>query len=512
MDGAGNEGTDVAEVVLGRVRRGEREVDYRASVSRLLVHGLVVGGTGLGKSMWLASLVLQLLRERVGVVVLDPKGELYDLLVNVAVPALSVNHGHVRPERVLALDPFGDAPRGLDPLVASRAVEPAVQAWSIGTMLAGLFTDVGERMKSVALSLFSGVIALGGTLLDAQRVLADPHYARALGERLADPVLSSYFKEVLHSRTESTTSVSALRSRLDYLLATERLRRLLCAGETVTGREMLSAALTCVTTGRPPLGDVRMARFVASLIFMRLTQGIFERTERDRERPVVVVIDEFPEVVRVDTEPVERILSQARSRGVYIYAACQSVSQISEVSPGLVRSLRANVDMDLRFRPESSDISHLEGLLPLTGRQRDPALPDRLLSESEEKQALLATLARLPARFALLFDRRAGRSELLRTPTLPLQGLRDTALRLPEQVRRAFSGTSPAGQGAAQTKPLLIPPGEHAVTAATAPERPTRRAGRARGPEPAGYEQGTQVDRGADRGGPRGRRRRLVVP
>lgn len=446
------------ELVLGRVLSGGGQAEYVMGARDLLRHALVAGPTGCGKSMFLSSLILQVLCKRpdVRVVLVDPKGETHDFLLQVALPALSSRYPHLRGDRILTIDPFGPYVVGLDPLVATPDIEPAQHAWSLTTLLMSLFDGIGDRMRSLAGSVLAAVITLRGTLMDAVRCLTEPAYARTLGAAQTDPRLREYMMNTLHGGGEPVSSVHSLRARLEYLLQTSAVRTLLTCGKSVTGGELLSGPFTSISTGRPPMGDVRLSRFFAQLLFLQLTTGIFERTEADARAPVLIVVDEFPEVVRADGgETVERILSLARSRGCFIWAACQSLSQVSEVSPALVRSLLTNVGYDIRFRPDPSDVRHLDGLLPVTGRRVDPERPDRTLSEPEERRALLQLLTRLPPRQFLLADRHRGTATLARTLTVPVPALRALAAQDGDSVRAFLIGRTGVRRDELMSRPAL---------------------------------------------------------
>jgi ABC-type amino acid transport substrate-binding protein len=86
-----------------------------------------------------------------------------------------------------------------------------------------------------------------------------------------------------------------------------------------------------------------------------------------------------------------------------------------------------------------------------------PGLPDRVLDLAQERRVLLAQLARLPSRHALVADREAGRAEVLVTPSVPLEELARRAATLPPGVRDAFRrGRVGVAAADVRARPLLF--------------------------------------------------------
>lgn len=96
-----------ATKVLGTAVVGGRKVALRAADARKHLH--LIGKTGTGKSTLLQHLALADIRDRRGLVVIDPKGDLVDDLLDRIDPSAVAG-------RLLLIDPRQDRIPGLDPL------------------------------------------------------------------------------------------------------------------------------------------------------------------------------------------------------------------------------------------------------------------------------------------------------------------------------------------------------------------------------------------------------------
>ncbi|MFA4973889.1 MAG: hypothetical protein WC683_14855 [bacterium] len=469
---------------IGWVRRNGEWEKLPLPLSTVLRHWLLTGTTGWGKSALLHAITLMLLTRtpEIGVVWLDQHGDGADDLVERFLPSLLERCPQLEPSRIVVIRPFGRYSVKLSPLHPIPHVLAEVQAHIVATLLADL-TDGnwGGRMTSIITALCLAGISAGGSLLDVLRLVQEPSYAATFAAKVPLAESRNYLVNILPE--EPQAAKDAVRARLEWLLLIPPVRATLCADSSISGADLLEAPLSVVSLGGCPQGFLPLARFMGSLLLSRIVGAIFARPPGAHH--VAVFCDEWQELVRGGGAPdLERCLAQARHHGVNLVLANQTLAQVSEVSPTLVRSLMANISVHIAFRPGAEDIKHLVPLLPITGRKIDPEHPDKLLTPEAERRELLERLGRLPPRHALLGDFVSGRAEIVRTLDVPYEEARKRACRMSDQDREEFRQGQfgvPVQQLVAACPSLTCSPRSDGDEEYTSPLSPTPRKSARRG-------------------------------
>lgn len=458
-------------IAVGRRADGGSPVEM--PLSSVLRHGLVTGSSGCGKSGFVTQLLLTLLASPrpVRAVVLDPKGELAAELLRFlsALPRKALRG--LTSDDVVTIAPFGRYGVPLNPLAPVPGLAPEAQARLVGSVVADLADGgLGPRMRVILERMALAFSAAGGSLAELRRALTDAAFRARVAARVPDPEMRRYLADELGD--EPDASVAALAARLHDLLLLPNVRAMLCAEGCVSGATLLEAGVTIVDTGGAPQGMASVGRFLSALLYSRVTAAVFARPEANRDVPVVVVVDEAHEALKSAEDDVERMLTQARWKGVCCWLATQSVAQIPA---RLLPVVRTNAKWFAAFRPDPADLAHLDAFLPLTGRRPDPHRPDRLMSEADERKALLRELGRLPDREAFLVDTSSGAADVMRTLNLPFARARAASDALPpaeaEAWRRGRAGVPFADLVPASAVPTGGPDVEAGPAQAAAPRR-----------------------------------------
>lgn len=411
-------------------------------------HILVNGCTGWGKSGFLLSIILQLLRRKdTNITLVDLKGgTAHELTMFLA------SMTQRSPQTLCVIAPFKDACAPLNPLTPIPGLERDVQAIIVANLLTGLIDGIGQRMYGILLSLLRIVMVLNGSLLDVLRLLSDEPFVLQVAKLLSGE-LHHYLTTIFPS--EPASSKDSLRSRLDIVLALPTVRAMLTTKGCITGSDLLERRLTIIDLSGAPMGFSSIGNFIGGWLYQLLCAGVFARPEQ--ATPTTLCIDEWQELVRIGHEDLERVLSLARFKRVNMILANQTLAQISSVSPSLTQSVLTNVALRVNFRPEANDIKDLLGLLPITGQRINPHQPDRYLSQREEKDLLLNQLRRLPPRYALLGDREAGQAQIIRTLDLPYEEAARIYAALPTNVQQQWKqGTVAVTKHVLEQNPATI--------------------------------------------------------
>ena len=431
--------TSHKQLALGKVRQGAAETSLCLPLDTIGRHALVTGSTGSGKSAFFLSVMLGVLTRQphVGVVLVDLKGETAQLLRDRFLPVLAQQFQHIRPERLVAIEPFGPYGVGLNPLRPMPGLSREVQANIVCHLVASLLDDgLGPRMVGILSWLLRAAMEVNGGLHDVLRMLTDERYIAAVAERVQDEEVRGYLRRTFSA--EPKASKESLRARLEWLLLLPQVRAMLCASDCVRARDLIESPIVIVDLGGAPQGMAALPQFIGGFIMQLITAAVFARPVTDSTHPVLLFVDEWQALVRSSVADFERLLSQARRWKVGVWLANQTMGQIEEVSHGLSRSLLVNTALRILFQPEVQDLKAVLPLIPISGRCVNPELPDRLLSKQEEKQRLEEQLTQLPFRRAVLADKTIGRADVIRTLSVPFDQTRQRAEALPQDYRERF--------------------------------------------------------------------------
>lgn len=435
-------------IALGK-RLGDRR-ELFSTIDALLAHLLVLGASGAGKTFFVMRLLLLAAHEGTPVFVIDPKGELADLLLDRLLPGLLATLPPLEQHRLLSsirvIDPFAsNALPPLNPLVRDPSISIEVQAMDVGGSFdATVDAGSGVRMETLLDWVLRLVIEVGGSFLTVRRAFEELPVLEALVRLSNDRDVVRYFLNRWAS--EPASSKLAVLARLDRLLALPQTRLSLGASSCVDFDGALGSGVTVVNLGNAPAGLTEVASFWSTLIFTRLVRAIYRRPATGAgAKPAIVLIDEWQSCL---THPfassMEDVLARARSRKVFMWLCNQQKSQIEKVSGALWDVVAGQTAIQVLFRATIEDARAMRHLLPVTGRLRRPAplpwaratSPEPYLTPSEEIDARVAEVARLPTRVAYWWDRRRPHSAVqFRTADLVLPDPRQLPTALRDAVR-----------------------------------------------------------------------------
>lgn len=431
-------------------------------------HGLIVGGSGSGKTRLAAAIVEWLLRcnaeqdQSVGVWIQDHKSEFVELIRMVIAGLLDTlprTQANALLDRIIVINPFSTS--ALVPMQILKpeiGVRPEDQAYEVTTLInraAG--ADLGIRQDDFLYHVLLLGITTRRSLPDISQLLGDlAQLVRASRESPSEEV-RAYFGTA--DRKQLTGgSLEGVRARLNKLLRLPATRLMLGAKDSLSFHRLLSKSVVLVDVGSPPFGCEDIGRFWSGLLTLKLTRAMFERTLVDAKRPVIVAIDEWQEGLAAGgdiAENYERVLNMARARGIGMLLISQSLAGAAKISASLPKAVATNMNLQACFRASPEDARAMSHMLPVTGRRSRPASApwedagrSPFLSRAEELEVMTRQISSLPSRTFYYHNRRLScPAELVRTvdvspkqrqlsPAVRRQ-LRDGGLGIPiEELRR----------------------------------------------------------------------------
>jgi len=300
-----------------------------------LRHVHLLGPTGYGKSTLMVNMIVQDLEAGYGCVVLDPKGDLVQSVLE-RIPEKRLGD-------VVVLDPADtERPVGLNPLQSIDRDHQEVVVENLVGLFKSLYRNSwGPRLDDIlraALLTLAG--AKGSTLCEVPLILTDPAYRRRLVGRLDDPIgLESFWGwyEAL-SDAERAMAVGPVLNKVRAFTMRPRVRSIIGQSQPALNlRDVLASnkiLLVSLATGL--LGE-EAAALLGALVVAELWHATMARASQhsDSRKPTMAFLDEWQHFVHLPI-PMSSVLAEARGLGLGLTLAHQHISQLPEETRGAV--------------------------------------------------------------------------------------------------------------------------------------------------------------------------------
>jgi hypothetical protein len=354
-------------LLVGHDWRGERPVAL--SVEGAKHHLAIAGPTGVGKSSLIANCVLSDIRAGYGGVVIDPKADLTQSILD-HIPARDAG-------LLVVLDPADDRP--LPGLAVLSGGDPDLRAEALTGAMRAIFTDAwGVRSDYyVRLAVRTLAEVPRATLADVARLFFEQAYRQAAVARLRDPFLVSAWQgyEAL-SEAAKTEHVAAPMNRVMSLLARPRVRSVLaCPDPKLNIGELLRQRKWLLVSLSPGQIGEASAALIAAVVMYATWAAVEARSALppEQRRFVAIYADELTTLTRGVPFSFEQIAERARGLGAGLTVAMQTLEPV----PKPTRSaLLGNVGSFVSFRATGEEAPRIARQLPglterdLTGLDR----------------------------------------------------------------------------------------------------------------------------------------------
>lgn len=282
-------------------------------------HGWLLGKSGTGKSTLLRNIIVAAIRAGIGLIVIDPHGDLVFDVFNYIPPD--------RLEDVLLIDPENDRAPDLG-LFDHPDKEKALQAF-MALMEAHAAAGWGPETAHILRAATDAILELEPhpTILHVYKLLVRPDYAKTALEKSVNPLVQDFYRQYYHDLKpqERTRNFSHPLNKIEELMR-PGLREFLCQTRhmSFTGIMDRRRILLC----RIPKGLMgeRPAKVLGSLILSRINLASFRRKKRNRQ--MLVVIDEIHNFT--DGIDFESMLAEGRKFGVHYLFATQTTEQMRD--------------------------------------------------------------------------------------------------------------------------------------------------------------------------------------
>lgn len=313
-------------------------------------HKHIIGISGSGKSSFLATIALLLLRQGVPFTLIDPHADLSKLILSLLAssdfytnPRAYENLWYVDFNRSDAAIAFNVLNQPYEPhTIANNVLEATHRAFPISGTTASL--------DNVILAATLALVENGKPLTVLNNLILDSNFRDALLNNVSDPLVVQFFKSKLSEKVSSQLVDSTLR-RSFLLTFSPTLRNTLGQRENkLNFRSLMDNKISCIFN----LGglDDSTKRFVGSLLMIGLEQAFLSRASMPAERrtPYHVIVDEFP-LFCASEDSFSIVMEQCRKYGGCLYLSHQTTSQLSK---GITGSLQNAISILFKLGYEDS--------------------------------------------------------------------------------------------------------------------------------------------------------------
>lgn len=328
----------------------EREVGL--NLEDRVRHMHILGGTGMGKSMFMLNCMAQDLREGRGFALLDPAGDLVDHVL-ASVP-------QERRDDVILFDPSDEEwPVGFNVLSARSELERNLLASDLTAIFRRQATTWGDVMNVV---LANSILAFlesdqGGSLAELRRFLIEPEFRKQFLTSVADPEIRYYWEKqfpLIQGKPQAS-----IVTRLDAFLRPKAVRHMVCQRESFLdfAHIMDSGKIFLAKLPKGLIGDEN-AHLFASLLVAKFQQIAMARQAMaaSERRDFFLYLDEFADI---RTPSIAQILAGARKYRVGLVLAHQDLGQLQRGDDQMLGAVLANCHVRVCFKLGDDDARKL---------------------------------------------------------------------------------------------------------------------------------------------------------
>jgi hypothetical protein len=297
-------------------------------------HFYIIGKSGTGKSTLLNTMLKQDAKNKEGMCLIDPHGDL--------VEAILPHIPRSRADDIIIFAP-GDLerPMGLNILEAYKPDEKEFMAQEALSIFIKMF---GEEIMGPRLQHYfrNGCLTLmdddeeGATLIDLPRLFTDESWQRYKVNKIKNPVVRSFWEKEMASTgaREKQEMIPYFSAKFGPFVTNGQIRNII--GQTKSGfdfrKVMDEGKILLCNLSKGQMGDLN-AQLLGMVMVSKLQMAAMSRvdTPEDERKDFYMYVDEFQNFV---TESFASILSEARKYRLGLIIAHQYISQITKMSGG----------------------------------------------------------------------------------------------------------------------------------------------------------------------------------
>lgn len=318
-------------------------------------HVYIIGKTGVGKSTLIANMAIDDIRKDRGVGIIDPHGDLAELVLNY-VPKRRIND-------VVYLEPFDtERPFSLNVLEVKN-LPTGRQANSKDLICSGivsifykLYKDSwGPRLEYILRNVILTLLETpGATLVDILTLLSNVHYRKKIVKEIKDPVIANFWeKEFAHMPDRlKAEAISPIQNKVGQFVTSKMIRNIIGKTKSTIDLEkiMNEGKILILNLSQGKLGEDNTA-LLGSMIITQIQLAAMNRSfiSESERKDFFLYVDEFQNFA---TSSFIKILSEARKYRLSLILANQYIEQLDE---GIQKAIFGNVGTLISFTVGARD-------------------------------------------------------------------------------------------------------------------------------------------------------------
>jgi hypothetical protein len=314
-------------------------------------HTYIIGMTGSGKSVLMAEMAKQDIREGRGICIVDPHGSLVEDVLACVPPE--------RADDVVLFEPSDmERPMGLNMLEAKTEDQKDFAVQEMVEIFYKLFPPemIGpmfeHNMRNVMLTLMSD-LENPGTIAEIPRMFTDPAFQKSWVAKLKDPIVRAFWEKEMTKTSDFHKSemLGYLISKVGRFVENTMMRNII--GQTRSGFDiqeiMNKGKILLVNLSKGQVGEVNSS-LLGLIIVSKLQMAAFARANmpESERKDFYLYIDEFQNYT---TPSIATILSEARKYKLSLVLAHQYIGQLVDKQDTKIRdAIFGNVGTIMSFR------------------------------------------------------------------------------------------------------------------------------------------------------------------
>jgi len=290
-------------------------------------HMYIIGKTGTGKSTMIANMAINDMRNREGLAVIDPHGDLSEILLNY-IPSYRIND-------VVYLEPFDtDRPFWINPLEVKNPVHKELVSSGIVSIFSKLYAYTwGPRLEYILRNVILTLLEYpNSTLLMALDLLSDQNFRQQVLNKVPDKILQNFWHnefEKMHPRLKSE-AIAPIQNKVGQFVQSPTIRQIIGhTASTIDLEEVMNQGkILILNLSQGKLGEDNAALLGAMFITkMQLAAMNRVNMPEQNRRDFYLYVDEFQNFA---TTSFIKILSEARKYRLNLILANQYIGQVEE--------------------------------------------------------------------------------------------------------------------------------------------------------------------------------------
>ena len=320
-------------VLLGKNTYRNVETEVRQARDDRSRHTYILGRTGGGKSVLMANMAIQDIKNGEGLCVIDPHGDLITDILN-RVPK-------ERAEDIIVFEPFDtDRPLGLNMLEVDSEEQKDFVVQEMISIFYKLVTDPAmlgpmfeHNMRNAMLTLMADE-EHPGAITDIPRIFTDTDFQKYKVSKLKDPVVRAFWEKEMAKTSDFHKSemLGYLVSKVGRFVENSMMRNIV--GQPKSGfnfrKIMDEGKVLLVNLSKGRTGEIN-AKLLGLIIVSKIQMAALSRADipESERKHFYLYVDEFQNFI---TDAFASILSEARKYHLNLIIAHQYLGQLTQAA------------------------------------------------------------------------------------------------------------------------------------------------------------------------------------